>query len=454
MNQLPATNISSTVVANILGTGSDRRWSYLCTHNNINKWSKWKPIKNSTKVGITKNDIIASRAGLEPNTKLTVLKSALTPNGVSTPVDKTVAEVTAQIYPYLYKRPTGGADSPYRIGDFRNYDPDTTPPDNGANDLAIRLDSFDKFINEGQTYVGDTTNLYNWSITSPVLYAFGNVGVKLGENSTENVNFHGSSNAIPLPWIFAHAGNCRLGMAIKLKSSNISNISNKWILFVGQKTLNTSNTPASMLPSISTNMRMYRELVNQCTLKQNTFSMVPVLVENIRLDFVALEGSNGSVLQSNLVVTSETNIYSFPSGAKDVKFTLSKGDPNPSIPGADVIYSEAGWSLAQIFTGSYVQIGSGSSNRYPVNNWAIITKYPPTRDETVTVTLRTGTVSSVNGVPTWSYTDIYRRSMTIVAGRTFEINGYTFNGVTMGGGPGLAISGYQGKIDNYEIIVS
>lgn len=432
---------------------NDNRMSVLLRNDKINKWSKYKPIKSTAKVNLTKNDIIAARAGLVPSQPLTVLRSAITPNGISSPVDKTVSEVTAQIFSYSYNRPTGG-NYPFRLLDFNGYDHNTTPPDNGAKDLAIRLDSFNQHTNAGQTYVGDSSNIYNWSITSPVLYAFGNIGVKLGENSTENVGFNGSSNAIPLPWIFAQAGDCRLGVAIKLKSSSISTISNKWILFVGQKTLNTSNTPASMIPSISTNIRMYRELVNQCTLNQNRFSMIPVLVEKIRLDFVALEGSNGSVLQSNLIVTSETNIYPFPSGAKDVTFTLSKGDPNPSIPGADVIYSNAGWSLAQIFTGSYVQIGTGSSNRYPVNNWAIIAKYPPTRDETVTVTLRTGAVSSVNGVPTWSYTDIYRRSITIVAGRTFEMNGYTFNGATMGGGPGLAISGYQGKEDNYEIIVS
>lgn len=452
---LPNTNLTTTLIGNELGVGS-RNVRELCTSSSINKWSKWKPIiYKTTGVGITKNNIIEANAGLSPSAQLTTLKSAITPNGIANPVNKTVAEVVSQINSYTYNPPTGGVNSPYRMGDFRNYDHVTTPPDNGAQNLNVYLNDFDKFVSTGQTSNSDPYNIYNWEITSPNLYTFGNVGIKIGEGTNENVGFTGSPNAIPLPWIFANANNCRLGVAIRLKSTNNSLTSNKWIIFVGKKTLNSGNEIASMLPSISTNIRMYKELINQCTINENKFDMVPILVENVMLSFVALEGSNGNTLQSMLTVTSSTNIYAFPSGAKNVVFNVIKDTTLPSIPGAELKYGQNGWYLATIFSGNYTQVGgSGSSNKYPINNWAIIRPNASTKTETVTVTLRIGIISYDTGSPAMKYTDIHKQSYLIEAGKTSSANGYTFYGTIVGGGPSLNIYGYQGIADNYEILIS
>ena len=452
---LGTTNITTTLVGNTIGVAS-RDVGTLCSSSLINKWSKYKPIiYKTTGVGITKNNIIEAKAGLSPSAQLTTLKSAITPNGIENPVDKTVAQVVSQINPYTYNPPTGGANSPYRIGDFRNYDHATTPPDSGAQNLKVYLNDFDKFVSTGQTSKSNPDNIYNWEITSPDLYTFGNVGIKMGEGTNEHVGFIGSPNAIPLPWIFANANNCRLGVAIRLKSTSNPLTSNKWIIFVGKKTLNSENEIASMLPSISTNIRMYKELINQCTSKGNMFDMVPILVENVMLSFIALEGSNGNTLQSTLTVTSSTNIYAFPSGAKNVVFNVIKDTPLPSIPGAELTYGQNGWYLATIFTGNYVQVGgSGTSNKYPVNNWAIIRPSASTKTETVTVTLRIGVISYDTGSPTMRYTDIHAQSYLIEAGQTDSANGYTFYGTMISGGPALNIYGYQGIADNYEIIIS
>ena len=452
---LPNTNLTTTLIGNELGVSS-HNVRELCTSSSINKWSKWKPIiYKTTGVGITKNNIIEAKAGLSPSAQLTTLKSAITPNGIENPVNKTVAEVVSQIKPYTYNRPTGGVNSPYRMGDFRNYDHVTTPPDSGAQNLNVYLNDFDKFVSTGQTSKSDPNNIYNWEITSPNLYTFGNVGIKIGEGTNENVGFIGSPNAIPLPWIFANANNCRLGVAIRLKSTSNSLTSNKWIIFVGKKTLNSGNEIASMLPSISTNIRMYKELINQCTSNANKFDMVPILVENVMLSFIALEESAGSTLQSMLTVTSSTNIYAFPSGAKNVVFNVIKNTPLPSIPGAELTYGQNGWYLATIFTGNYVQVGgSGSSNKYPVNNLAIIRPSASTKTETVTVTLRIGVISYDTGSPAMRYTDIHAQSYLIEAGKTSSANGYTFYGTIVSGGPALNIYGYQGIADNYEILIS
>lgn len=115
---LPNDKISTTLVANTLGTSS-RDAGTLCTHPSINKWSKWKPIKLAKVTGITLTDLQNANWGLSiyQNNSLSTLKTYVSSNdGVA------------------YVRPTGGSSSPYRLGDFRNYEHSaTTPFGTGAN---------------------------------------------------------------------------------------------------------------------------------------------------------------------------------------------------------------------------------------------------------------------------------------------------------------------------------
>ena len=60
---LPNSNISTTLVGTTLGSGS-RDVGTLCTHPNINKWSKWKPVPN-TEVSFTNRD--ANNVSGRPN---------------------------------------------------------------------------------------------------------------------------------------------------------------------------------------------------------------------------------------------------------------------------------------------------------------------------------------------------------------------------------------------------
>ena len=92
--KLPNTGITSTIVANEIGAAS-RKWSVLCTHPNINKWSKWKPVRHSSVVPITEAQLKSVSFGLSGSD---------------------------------YDRPTGNTASPFRIGDFRNYNHDALPP--------------------------------------------------------------------------------------------------------------------------------------------------------------------------------------------------------------------------------------------------------------------------------------------------------------------------------------
>lgn len=98
---LPNTNISTSLVGETLATSS-RDVGTLCTHPSINMWSKWKPVKYKTYSGITNSILQNVNYGLKP----------------PAPTTNYVTAVNAK---WIYDKPLGGSNQPYRLGDFRNY---------------------------------------------------------------------------------------------------------------------------------------------------------------------------------------------------------------------------------------------------------------------------------------------------------------------------------------------
>lgn len=101
---LPNSNISTTLVGQTLGTSS-RDVGTLCTHPNINKWSRWKPVRALTNGGPL-TDVLLRGANC----------GAILPGTINALVlDKRDDN-------WEYAPPQGGEASPYRIGDFRGYE--------------------------------------------------------------------------------------------------------------------------------------------------------------------------------------------------------------------------------------------------------------------------------------------------------------------------------------------
>lgn len=113
---LPTTNITTALVRNTIG-GSTNKVAHLCTDPQVNKWSRWKPIRASKITGITISDLQAVNYGLHVNssTSLSLLKALLPAEG----------EVGGGV---TYSIPMGGSSSPFRLGDFRNYNHSATIP--------------------------------------------------------------------------------------------------------------------------------------------------------------------------------------------------------------------------------------------------------------------------------------------------------------------------------------
>ena len=104
---LSNTGITTSLVGNTLGTSS-RNVGALCTNSDINCWSKWKPI--STNVQQLTLDGLKNK-----NYGITILSG----NTPTTVYNQVVANSNLG---YTYNKPIGGSNSPYRLGDFRNYE--------------------------------------------------------------------------------------------------------------------------------------------------------------------------------------------------------------------------------------------------------------------------------------------------------------------------------------------
>ena len=97
---LPNTNISVAMVRDELGA-STNDVGRLCIHPNVNKWSKWKPVRHGSVSPITEAQLKSTNYGL------------YTPSN-----NPNYANVIGQ--KWEYGRPRGGVE-PYRLSDFINY---------------------------------------------------------------------------------------------------------------------------------------------------------------------------------------------------------------------------------------------------------------------------------------------------------------------------------------------
>lgn len=118
MAVLANSNISTSLVANTL-QASTRNVGILCTHPNINKWSKYKPViwpyvnVDNLPANVPRYAASDGRCGFK----------AIQPMDYSVLISyyKNPTEC------WEYQPPTGGASAPYRLGDFRGYDHEAEP---------------------------------------------------------------------------------------------------------------------------------------------------------------------------------------------------------------------------------------------------------------------------------------------------------------------------------------
>lgn len=107
---LPTSGISVSMVKSAIGAGTNNV-GQLCTHPNINKWSKKKPVILDSVAPDRSSSWWRSTSG---NCGLII------PNFSS--ISALISHVEANGADWAYQKPTGGSTSPYRLGDFGGYE--------------------------------------------------------------------------------------------------------------------------------------------------------------------------------------------------------------------------------------------------------------------------------------------------------------------------------------------
>ena len=107
MAALRTSNITTSLVKNTLRENS-RDVGTLCTSDKINVESKFKPVSYPAISDITEAELISTNYGISEDSIGNIRTALVNP--------------PTTLKKWIYNKPTGTSESPYRLGDFRGYD--------------------------------------------------------------------------------------------------------------------------------------------------------------------------------------------------------------------------------------------------------------------------------------------------------------------------------------------
>jgi len=266
--------VSTDDVASVLGVASHDVGT-LCTSASINRWAIYKPISFRSLTSPTLEERKSKNMGLA-----VIGIDALKDTGIGV-AKVSVEEAEKIIREWDYDRPLGGANSPYRLGDFNGYDHESVACDSdwGNSEIAKPSD-----INELGILVS-------------------NFSFRLNEESASNIG-SANSNFMPLSYIVPNVNNWYLGLAIYIPSQE------GWLYITGTKSLSeaTSSTIASVFPTVKTNQWL-RDLLKD--LSEVTY--IPCILVNPQTKKIEEQA------QRTYISMSSGQVYCMPSGAKSHK---------------------------------------------------------------------------------------------------------------------------------------
>lgn len=112
-NNIVSAPVNPTEVSNLIGAGADDTGA-VCTSSNINKWARYKPVVNASL------DSSNDGKGGDGNYGFAIV--------TATSLSTLVSSFDDGMNGWTYVKPSGGASSPYRLGDFRGYNHRALPP--------------------------------------------------------------------------------------------------------------------------------------------------------------------------------------------------------------------------------------------------------------------------------------------------------------------------------------
>lgn len=384
----------------------------------INKWSLKKPVVFPSTAAVTLDNIKSKYCGLTPMSNDALLKGCANYEG-GTPANNDVAAVEAAQKEWAYAPPTGGANSPYRLSDFRGYNTSAQVPDSGWRDFELKKDDLNTYANTGIESEGTG---FDWHVKNT-----------FGTLPYFNLKFDAPSSAV-----VGSAGNVEIPITYivgdKLVSSELWRIAfavyiptltttGKWQLFTSRKTLKSATSTADiaeLIPSLATNTHAASQMFSS---NLKSFKAIPCLVKNAKITLIS--GNSPGILKSSIaLVSSSTVVYSMPSGQKSITINIKDSASDaPSVPG---MHTE-GYSKNRQWVIGIVSTGYTGSPYYRNIAGVLVAKTSAiTADTLVTVSFKYTHMTDVASGKTETLDKYF--SQTVKAGTTTTVNGNEFFG--------------------------
>ena len=134
---LPNTEISVPDVRDELGAATNDV-GRLCIHPNINKWSKWKPVRHGSINPLTEAQLRSTNYGLGGQELSNIVAYNKQSGASGVVMDNPLI--------WGYSKPIGTAISPYRLSDFRLYNKLAIPAISDVEDIVITQKMIDNYF--------------------------------------------------------------------------------------------------------------------------------------------------------------------------------------------------------------------------------------------------------------------------------------------------------------------
>ena len=355
---LPNSNISVAMVKSELGAATNDV-GQLCIHPNINKWSKWKPVRHGSVVPITEAQLASVNFGLDIEVFTTLGSITTSGSFLHTLKNSSIN--------WSYLRPRGGNNTPsepYRLADFRNYDKTAINPVDAMGHYEIYMDMFNSFQIDADEIISPP-NAHNVTLAdfeySGTLFRNCYLGVMLFKSSGNEFIINTGSSTLE---------NGGLSVLFEDMGSNTGN----WnaAFFISSVPFSNNNPVGSGFfvpielhkPTVSINaygVLAYAEALGMWN-QENT---------QINYDIVGINNGGGSVTLTNVTAIL---VYTVGGQSPEEGVTvLTQNKSNITIPGNDsVTVSENTFNHNRVDDGRMYWIGINTSTgvRYlPVEDY-------------------------------------------------------------------------------------
>lgn len=175
---LPTTNLRDTDIRDTLnanGGSVDDGISYFLAEANLNKWARYKPESYKKDFDLTEDERKANRYGLAMSSASSLFGSGVKPTSGNIDISEDYNGFLYKLCKgtlgqFEYVLPTGTANSPYRLGDFRGYNA------KAVNPLPIPTAGTYKYTSAGAVDIPMTVNTPSVNgLTMELLSTDGNV---------------------------------------------------------------------------------------------------------------------------------------------------------------------------------------------------------------------------------------------------------------------------------------